>query len=106
MYGTVDAQGDGHPIAAQGAYGPRAELWRSTDHGHTWNAVYEGPGVRMAVLDSSPADPSSVYVSVDAPDQPNRFLVERRKHAMKYYFILRINTIAYFIEFHLGYSSI
>ncbi len=78
MYGTVDAEGEGHPVKAQGAYGPRATLWRSTDHGRTWNAVYEGPpGVRMAVLDSSPADPSSVYVSVEAPGEPNRYLVER-----------------------------
>jgi hypothetical protein len=78
MYGTVDAEGDGHPIAAAGTYGANAALWRSTDRGHTWSAAYRGPaGVRMAVLDSSPADPASVYVSIDAPTESNRFLVER-----------------------------
>jgi photosystem II stability/assembly factor-like uncharacterized protein len=78
LYGTVDAQGDGHPIEAAGTYGANATLWRSTDHGQTWNAVYRAPaGVRMAVIDSSPADSASVYVSIDAPKETNRYLVER-----------------------------
>ena len=78
LYGTVDASGYDAPIAAQGVHGPNATLWRSTDRGHTWSAVYRGPaGMRMAVLDTSPIDPASVYVSIQAPDQLNRYVVQR-----------------------------
>ena len=78
MYGTADSDGGAAPVPAESAHGTRATLWRSSDHGHTWSAVFAGPdGRHMAVLDTSPADPASVYVSVDAPEELNRYLVER-----------------------------
>jgi photosystem II stability/assembly factor-like uncharacterized protein len=56
IYGTVDAGtlpvADSNPVA----------LWRSTDHGSTWSAVYRMPfGSHLNVADVSPADPGTVY---------------------------------------------
>lgn len=79
LFGTVDRASDAGPLTAETAWdGPQAALWRSTDHGHTWSAVYRAPaGVRMAVLDVSPSEPASVYVTIDAPTETNRFLTQR-----------------------------
>jgi photosystem II stability/assembly factor-like uncharacterized protein len=45
-----------------------AIIWRSTDHGHTWRAVYRLPtGWRVQVIQASPADPNTIYAAIGAP---------------------------------------
>jgi photosystem II stability/assembly factor-like uncharacterized protein len=56
IYGTVDAGSlavaSSNPVA----------LWRSSDHGATWSAVYRMPdGSHLNVAEVSPADPGTVY---------------------------------------------
>jgi photosystem II stability/assembly factor-like uncharacterized protein len=47
---------------------PGDAVWRSTDHGRTWSARYRpAPGMHLAILAVSPADPATVFASEDAP---------------------------------------
>ena len=61
VYGTPDAQNSSHHI------NPPAALWRSTDHGRTWSAVYRPPSGSTVV--ALAASSSAAYVLGGLPGQ-------------------------------------
>jgi hypothetical protein len=58
VYGTVAGLFNDEPAS-------NSTRWRSTDRGHTWSARFRAPsGSQLVVLGVSPADASTVYVSL------------------------------------------